>query len=629
MPMPKPKQDEPKREFFARCMGDETMREEYEDDEQRAAVCNAQWEKKSFSDNLELVKAVREREPNSSHGYGITTADHYVKSMAEAVGLDMAYRVAANRRTSFDDVLQKAARTLVYANRQMVLEKATSNASEFKGMIKGAPEGIEVPKNALIVFRHKLSTSAEDRDEDIVHPEGMKLDPKMLLLWQHIHTMPLGPYMYTVSQDDKSVRVVSAIVDMNATTHDAAVMVDNKMARFSHGFKATEFAKRVNQKGEETGGFEIFGSEVMEESLVSVPSNVGADTEDVLIGLVDKQKLTSPMMKEWAKSLKEKQPTKSPGISIQYREQLGDYARELSCGSFADLQKAVAHGVVGNGKGQENEGEDDDENKSATGEGSTRTEEEGTGTAGTSKQKDEGAGKGKEQREAGDSKGLKEQKGAYFELDGSWEDTICKLRGLIREMYPNQSDTFYVSIAATFPGRVVYCIERKIGDEPEYFSIGWTRENGTVKLEGQPEPVRVEIDFGAANSDADSKVVYGKSTKAGRVLSKANEAKIREARDDIKEASQMEGLTRACRALLNGAHNSLGTVLEAIGKEGESSVSETQIGSVKEAMTYVLMKGTSKDWQRMQECCKGLLDVEVRKQTTDEFRRKVIGSRRS
>ena len=44
MPIPTPGQDETKDEFIERCMGDETMKEEYPDGDQRLAVCMAQWD---------------------------------------------------------------------------------------------------------------------------------------------------------------------------------------------------------------------------------------------------------------------------------------------------------------------------------------------------------------------------------------------------------------------------------------------------------------------------------------------------------------------------------------------------------------------------------------------------------
>ena len=44
MPIPKPRDDESQDDFMSRCMSDETMNDEYPDQDQRAAVCNQSWE---------------------------------------------------------------------------------------------------------------------------------------------------------------------------------------------------------------------------------------------------------------------------------------------------------------------------------------------------------------------------------------------------------------------------------------------------------------------------------------------------------------------------------------------------------------------------------------------------------
>ena len=46
MPIPTPGQGETKDEFIERCMGDETMKEEYPDGDQRLAICMTQWDER-------------------------------------------------------------------------------------------------------------------------------------------------------------------------------------------------------------------------------------------------------------------------------------------------------------------------------------------------------------------------------------------------------------------------------------------------------------------------------------------------------------------------------------------------------------------------------------------------------
>ena len=147
--------------------------------------------------------------------------------------------------------------------------------------IKQIGDGIELPKNTLMVFRHVLTTSREDRDGDILRTEGASVDPNMLLLWQHVHTLPIGKMLVVHDHTEEKLVLVSCIVDELDMAHDAAVMIDNGMGRFSHGFRALDY-EPLEDKGM---GFDIKEFEIMEESLVSVPSNVDADTEEVIAEL--------------------------------------------------------------------------------------------------------------------------------------------------------------------------------------------------------------------------------------------------------------------------------------------------------------------------------------------------------
>ncbi len=66
MPIPTPNKDESKKDFLKRCMSDEIMVKDFEDEDQRFAVCNTQWDEKksiepeekeeSFSINIELIE---------------------------------------------------------------------------------------------------------------------------------------------------------------------------------------------------------------------------------------------------------------------------------------------------------------------------------------------------------------------------------------------------------------------------------------------------------------------------------------------------------------------------------------------------------------------------------------------
>lgn len=285
--------------------------------------------------HAELLRAIRERKAMTPFGEGIGTADRYVKTILDCVGSDVCYRYAATKANSFDDLMQKASQMLVYTNPDMGLVEDGIEYNKAAGSTLQKYDGIELPKNTLMVFRHVLTTPRKDRDGDVLRTQGAVLDPKMLLLWQHVHTLPIGKMLAKLEHTTKQLVLLSCIVDINDLAHDAAVMIDSKMGRFSHGFRALEFNEMKAADGRSPGGFDVKSFEIMEESLVSVPANPDADTQEVILSLVEGGKLTSPMMKAVGKTIRAARPVSA---SVQYREKLGDYERTIETKSVGDFE---------------------------------------------------------------------------------------------------------------------------------------------------------------------------------------------------------------------------------------------------------------------------------------------------
>ena len=304
MPVPTPRTGESKNDFVGRCI--EEISDEYKP-AQATAICFAKWnEKKSMTPDQELLKLIRQRKSMEEFNYGILPADIYVRTMEQNCGLDLCYKYAAKGSTSYHDALIKSSKKLTYNNPEMVLQDVYSDFKSKVSDLGLSSDDIELPKNTLMVFRHVLTTSRKDRDGDILRTKGINVDPKMLLLWQHVHTIPIGKMLGVVKHTEKSLEVITAIVDVNDTANDAAVLVENKMGRFSHGFKALEFEKI---KG---GGFDVSKSEVMEESLVSVPANVDAETQEIYLSMIEGKQLRSGLMKSFGERLREGRPTSIP-----------------------------------------------------------------------------------------------------------------------------------------------------------------------------------------------------------------------------------------------------------------------------------------------------------------------------
>lgn len=59
MPLPEPNSGENKDEFLSRCMSDEKMKQEYSNNAQRYAVCNAIFKEKKNESKKNSRKAIR------------------------------------------------------------------------------------------------------------------------------------------------------------------------------------------------------------------------------------------------------------------------------------------------------------------------------------------------------------------------------------------------------------------------------------------------------------------------------------------------------------------------------------------------------------------------------------------
>lgn len=311
----------------------------------------------ALTDQTHLLNAVKQRgQKQTEFNYGILTADRYVKTVELMAGLDTCYKFGAKGNTSYHDIVQKASNTLVYSNSDMTVQE--KNIRQI--------EGIEFPKNTLMVFRHVLTTPRKDRDGDVLRTEGAFVDPKMLLLWQHIPTLPIGKMLAVYEHNSKKLEVISCVVDMNELCHDAAVMIDNKMGRYSHGFRALEFFEMKEEQSDEFGpaGFEVTRFEIMEESLVSIPANVDAETGEVLVSLVEGGKLTSGIMKEVGKTLRAKMPVTVGYTKALEGENDEDKSAQLTGGLFPKERRANGFGELGTPDQGETTSETNGEEKS-------------------------------------------------------------------------------------------------------------------------------------------------------------------------------------------------------------------------------------------------------------------------
>lgn len=259
---------------------------------------------KNMNDLLAAIKS-RSSKLTEFH-YGIVTADCYAKDIFSCSGHDLCNKYFSKGNVSWNDIVTKASKTLTYSNDEMQLDGDVKGWDDYPEL-----SGIEKPKNVLTVFKHTITSQRKDRDGDVLYPKGASIDPNMNLLFGHVHTLPIGKMLKIADRNEQRIKLYSCIIDTNELSHDCAVWVENKMGRYSHGFKATEF-----NEIKDGSGFEVKTWEMMEESLVMVPSNVDATTDEVLFSLVSGGKLTSPLMKSFGDGIREKRREKSISVSV-------------------------------------------------------------------------------------------------------------------------------------------------------------------------------------------------------------------------------------------------------------------------------------------------------------------------
>ena len=173
-----------------------------------------------------------------------------------------------------------------------------------------------------MVLRYTLTTNRKDRDGDVLHPEGAEIDMKGPLLWQHLIHLPIGVLIDVTQHDKQAVKEVAALLDLNELTEDAAKLIEAGALRFSHGFQALEWDElKPESKDDEPDettvplGFEVFKYEVMERSLVSVPSN-----SDAMMEMHSRGKLASEPFQKQAAELLESEPVQVQGMTLEDSE---------------------------------------------------------------------------------------------------------------------------------------------------------------------------------------------------------------------------------------------------------------------------------------------------------------------
>lgn len=220
----------------------------------------------------------------------IATADIFLRTLGKCSGGLCPTDRARYTGAEFEKRVKEAAEIPVYENDAMNF--IAWNKSGLK-----AAEGQTVAPCAS--FEAIYTSQKQDRDSDVLEPAGCEVDPRMPVLWQHDSTMPIGAHRDILTQDKSKIIGKSELAD-TVLGRDAAYLAEFGALRISHGFRPREFEPMTEKHAGEDViiGFHVLKYEMMEVSLVSVPSNT-----DAVIQAFSRGKLASPHAKSWGAAL--------------------------------------------------------------------------------------------------------------------------------------------------------------------------------------------------------------------------------------------------------------------------------------------------------------------------------------
>ena len=175
MPIPKPERGEQQEDFVARCMGSDTMGEDYPDEKQRAAVCYSSWRKEHGGEAPQerawfSVRA-EEGEPPEVYIYdeigrgflgGGVGAERFiasVKALKVKARDELLVRINSPGGDVFDGIaIYNYLRGVKHAVRVRVDGVAASAAS----MIAMAGDTVEMPENAYLMIHNPWMMAVGD-----------------------------------------------------------------------------------------------------------------------------------------------------------------------------------------------------------------------------------------------------------------------------------------------------------------------------------------------------------------------------------------------------------------------------------------------------------------------------------
>ncbi len=247
----------------------------------------------------DLLSVIQKRQTRQ----GITTAFgylHHLQGCLEGSGNCPWKSLGNTTEREWRRALKASKQVLTYHEDGMGIEHGY-----FGDLSKKATMIADLPPRGLCLMDVITTTTRQDRDGDVLESKGADVDAAGPVLWQHVPFEPIGKLVRVLKKTAKSLAERIALID-SPMGNDAAALAEFGALRISHGFLPKEWEPL--DPDDPNSGFHIKSFEIMERSLVSVPSN-----PDAVILAFSRQKLHSPMIKGWAKRLFDIRPKTAPG----------------------------------------------------------------------------------------------------------------------------------------------------------------------------------------------------------------------------------------------------------------------------------------------------------------------------
>lgn len=292
---------------------DENLAED-SDDSDSTSPKSTETTVKSQNSQMELIRSIKTRKSADQFGYGIGLASNYLESLQTCLKDEACFKRMMNgvNPSQWEMALKNAATMLTYSQmteEEHEITKETSVASMKAILSEITGDTPNLPKHCAMVFRNYVTTIDMDHDRDIIEPMGADVDKSMPLLWQHLQPSPIGKLLGVIDQNSNFLKVASCICDVNDLAADSIKMVEAGILRISHGFKPKRFEPLASQPGEQMpAGFRVKACSIVEESLVSVPSNSKA-VIDSWSTLISRKSLKAELVKSFGQSYYEMRDT--------------------------------------------------------------------------------------------------------------------------------------------------------------------------------------------------------------------------------------------------------------------------------------------------------------------------------